>query len=111
MDAPGRARLKVALDEYKSIMQSARALTATQARRRAELLAKLCELTGAPPSQARRRAQRLLKAPKRMPKGGKKARYGGVEDLTPRAAVPRPPDAVRVTRVVPTAIETRRRTH
>lgn len=115
MDASDRARLRATLAAYDGLTQSGRALTVGQARRRAELLVILCELTGVPPSQARRRARSLLKTGGghrgHTPKGGRSTRYRGVTDLAPQAATPQPHDAVRITQIVPTAIETKRRNH
>jgi hypothetical protein len=70
-------------------------------------------MTGALPSRARRRAGRLLRAtdPTRKKKRGTKDRYQGIRAVVPRTATPRVPDAIRVTGVVPTAMETNRRTH
>lgn len=113
MNSFDRARLRATVDGYDALVRPARALTAAQARKRAELLAVLCRMTGALPSRARRRAGRLLKATdptRRLPQKKKR----GTEDIravVPRTAMPRLPDAVRVTGVVPTAMETNRRTH
>jgi hypothetical protein len=70
-------------------------------------------MTRALPSRARRRASRLLKAtdPTRRLPQKKKHRHQGIRAVVPRTATPRVPDAVRVTGVVPTAMETNRRTH
>jgi hypothetical protein len=111
MDAATRARLRAAISEYDSLCAGARALTATQARARTDLLAKLSKMTGAPSDQALSRAKRMLKKPTPTPKGGRKARYRGVSDLAPRTAMPRLLDATRVSQIVPSAIESDRRRH
>jgi hypothetical protein len=89
-----------------------------------QVRAELCELTGQDDiDRACTAARRTLGlpepaavddavAPKRVRKRGRRAgRYKNLADIVPGAAVPRTPDAVRVTHVVPTAIESDRRKH
>lgn len=111
MNAHDRAKLREALDAYDALVRPALALTTGQARKREELRAVLCQMTG------HTNLGKALKCARRMifinpaTKKRKKSRYTGLHDIVPHSATPRMPDAARVTGIVPTAIETNRRAH
>jgi hypothetical protein len=102
------------LKEYDSFATNGQALTRTAAQRRAALRAEVCRLTGETNHQnAFKVARRLKKQSKTDPRQQlpRKKRYGGVATITPGLVAPRHFDAVRVRKVVSSAVETNRRRH
>ena len=103
--------LRSAVEAYDQLVRDGRALTGHGVRRRSELLATMRRLTGADSDKsALKRARKLLLGNLKSHRS-RRQRAKGVSDLVPNQAAPKAFDAVRVTQIVPTAVESNRGKH
>lgn len=103
-----RAALRRAVDAYDQLVSDGRALTSHGIQCRSEVLGTMRQLTGANSDKS------ALKRARKVLLGGFKSRQPrakGLSDIVPRRATPNAFDAIRVTQVVPTAVETNRGKH
>jgi hypothetical protein len=113
MNRNDRTLLKEALVAYERLTMSGRALTASQARKRAALLQELQALQALTGTRkgAVKKARQLVDGIDPRSRPSRKARYQGLASMAPRAARPAKFSAPRVIRVIPSAIESNRRAH
>jgi hypothetical protein len=111
MRVEDRAALRSAVEAYDQLVRDGRALTDHAVRRRSELLATMRQLTGADSDKSGlKRARKLLLGYSKS-RPSRQQRAKGMSDLVPKRATPKAFDAVRITQIVPTAVESSRDRH